>query len=136
MTNLQAAVGLSQLKELDKKILKKREIFKNYKRNLSDIKIKMNNEKKKEYNSYWMTNIVFDEKYKINVKKLINYLEKRNIQARPFFPPLSQMKFFKLKKNANFLHKNSINLPSSLNLGQNDILYVCNSIKEYLRKIK
>ena len=44
-----------------------------------------------------MTNIVFDEKYKINVKKLINYLEKRNIQARPFFPPLSQMKFFKLK---------------------------------------
>ena len=99
----------------------------------------MNNEKKKEYNSYWMTNIVFDEKYKINVKKLINYLEKRNIQARPFFPPLSQMKFFKLKKfnkNANFLHKNSINLPSSLNLGQNDILYVCNSIKEYLRKIK
>ncbi len=139
MTNLQAAVGLSQLKELDKKILKKREIFKNYKRNLSDIKIKMNNEKKKEYNSYWMTNIVFDEKYKINVKKLINYLEKRNIQARPFFPPLSQMKFFKLKKfnkNANLLHKNSINLPSSLNLGQNDILYVCNSIKEYLRKIK
>ena len=47
MTNLQAAVGLSQLKELDKKILKKREIFKNYKRNLSDIKIKMNNEKKR-----------------------------------------------------------------------------------------
>ena len=47
MTNLQAALGLSQLKDLDKKILKKRAIFKTYKRNLSDIKIKMNNEKKK-----------------------------------------------------------------------------------------
>ena len=55
--------------------------------------------KKKEYNSYWMTNIVFDEKYKINVKKLINYLEKRNIQARPFFSTFITNEIFQIKKN-------------------------------------
>lgn len=136
MTNLQAAIGLSQLKDLNKKISKKRKIFKTYKKNLLNINIKMNTENRSEYNSYWMTNIVFDKKYKVDIKKLMNYLEKRNIQTRPFFPPLSQMKLFKLKKNnknAYSLHKNSINLPSSLTLRQNDILQVCNLIKKYLK---
>ena len=137
MTNLQAAVGISQLKNLDKKVIKKRKIFQWYKKNLKNINIKMNVENKNEYNSYWMTNIVFNEKYKINLKKFMKYLEKKNIESRPFFPPLSQMRFFKSKKNnknAIFLNKNSLNLPSSLNLKQEDVIFVCKSIKNYLRK--
>ena len=137
MTNLQAAIGLSQLKNLDKKVLKKRKIFRWYEKSLENINIKMNIENNNEYNSYWMTNIVFNKKYKINVKKFIKYLEKKNIEARPFFPPLSQMKFFKSKrynKNAMFLHKNSLNLPSSLNLRQNEVFYISNEIKKYLKK--
>lgn len=137
MTNLQAALGLSQLKSLEVKIKKKRMIFNWYKKYLADIRVKMNVENTLEYNSYWMTNIVFNEQYKINPKKLMNYLEKKNIQARLFFPPLSKMKFMRKKsinKNALFLNKNSINLPSSLNLKQKDVMFVCKSIKNYLKE--
>ena len=58
----------------------------------------MNNEKKKEYNSYWMTNIVFDEKYKINVKKLINYLEKKKYSSKTFFSTFITNEIFQIKK--------------------------------------
>lgn len=137
MTNMQAAIGLSQLNRLKEKVLNKRVMFKNYKKFLSDLELNFNPENSGEYNSYWMTNIVFDKKYKINIKKLMNYLKKRNIQTRYFFPPLSKMKLLKAKKNnknAMFLYKNSINLPSSLTLRQNDIFYVCNEIKKYLKR--
>ena len=138
MTSFQAALGMSQLENLESKVTKKRKIFHWYKQGLKDISVSMNIERPNEYNSYWMTNIVFDKKYKINIKSLIKFLKKKNIETRPFFPPLSKMRILKKKginnKNSIFLHNNSINLPSSLILNKKQIFFVCNEIKAYLNK--
>ena len=129
---------MSQLENLESKVTKKRKIFHWYKQGLKDISVSMNIERPNEYNSYWMTNIVFDKKYKINIKSLIKFLKKKNIETRPFFPPLSKMRILKKKginnKNSIFLHNNSINLPSSLILNKKQIFFVCNEIKAYLNK--
>lgn len=136
MTNLQAALGISQLKRLEKNIKKKKLIFEIYKKNLNNLKFLTNINSKKDTNSYWMTNIFFNLKYKININKLINFLKKNNIQSRPFFPPLSMMKYFnnKPKKNSLILYQNSINLPCSLSLNKSDIIYVCQKIKEFIKR--
>jgi len=136
MTNLQAALGISQLKNLEKKLKKKKFIFETYKNNLKNLKIRTNIISINNINSYWMTNIVFDLKYKINISKLINYLKKFNIESRSFFPPLSMMKMFKTKpkKNSLMLYKNSINLPSSLIMKKSDMVYVSKKIKEFIKK--
>ena len=57
----------------------------------------MNIERPNEYNSYWMTNIVFDKKYKINIKSLIKFLKKK-YRNKALFPPLSKMRILK-KRN-------------------------------------
>jgi perosamine synthetase len=137
MTNMQAAIGLSQLNRLKEKVVKKREIFKNFKKLLSDLDLSFNPENPGEYNSFWMTTIVFNKKYKINVFKLLGYLRKKKIDSRTFFPPLSLMKKFKnSKKNKNsyFLYRNSINLPSPLGLTNNQAKIVSFHIKKYLKK--
>lgn len=138
MTNLQAALGISQLKRLDKNIKKKEYIFKLYKKHLGKIAFQTNLNFKMSINSYWMTNIVFDSKYRVNIKKLIKFLQKFNIQSRPFFPPLSMMKMFNKipQKNSLKLYENSINLPSSLNLTKSEIVYVCKKINQFVNKIK
>tara|TARA_B100000902_G_C27317661_1_gene922361 strand:+ start:2570 stop:3679 length:1110 start_codon:yes stop_codon:yes gene_type:complete len=137
MTNMQAAIGLSQLNSLRDKVLKKRAIFKNYKKLLGDLDLNFNPENLGEYNSYWMTNIVFDKKYKINIFKLLDFLKKKNIDGRVFFPPLSLIKKFKnLKRNKNsyYLYKNSINLPSPLGLTYSQAKKVSQNIKQFLKK--
>ena len=136
MTNLQASLGISQLERLEKNVKKKKLIFETYKTNLNNLKFLTNVSFKNDTNSYWMTNIFFDLKYKIDIYKLINFLKRSNIEARPFFPPLSMMKIFKTKpkKNSLILYKNSINLPCSLSLKKSDIIFVCKKVKQFIKK--
>lgn len=139
MTNLQASLGISQIKKLNNNLKIKKKIFDSYIKNLNGVKFTTNISSRRKKNSYWMTNIVFDEKYKINIKLLIKFLKKNNIESRHFFPPLSKMAFFKKKiynKNSYKLYKNSINLPSSLHLKTKEIIYVCKKINQFVNKIK
>jgi perosamine synthetase len=96
-----------------------------------------NIENKFTTNSFWMTNIVFDSGVKVNTKNLIRYLNQNKVEARPFFPPLSDMKIFKsTKKNINskLLFKNSINLPCPLNISKKEIEYVVKMIIQFIKK--
>lgn len=135
LTNIQAALGISQLKRLNKNIKIKKNIFQRYVLNLKKyISFETNQKNKYISNAYWITNIVFNEKYKIKINNLINYLQKFSIQSRHFFPPLSLMIKTKECKNSKFLYNNSINLPSSLNLTKKEIDYVSKKIILYINK--
>ena len=71
-------------------------------------------------------------KIKINLKKLINYLEKKNIEARPvWFPNHLQAKFKKFQKfkiKMQILYVKTLCLLSDLSLTNDDIKRVYNSI--------
>ena len=63
LTDIHAALGLSQLKRLDKFVLQRNEKFNNYKILLKDIEfIKFLNLEKNVYSSYHLAVIVLDEK--------------------------------------------------------------------------
>ena len=143
MTNIQASLGLSQLKRINS-IIKKRHFVgkKNYKflKNNKNIYIP-EPEKNFSKNIYWVIGILIrNQKLKIDSKKVIKKLAKLNIGSRPFFWPMNKQnvfkkyKLFKSKnyKNSQYLSKYGFYLPSSLNLKFAEIKYICKCLNKII----
>jgi perosamine synthetase len=139
MTNMQAAIGLSQL-EIINKILKKRNnqklLYERYLSKISEIKVRSF----KNWCSpvHWMTTLTVNKKNLRN--KLLYFLYKEGIDARPMIFPVHQAfhfkKYFNKKefKNSINISKNSIHLPSSTLLKESEIKFICNKIKLFFSK--
>ena len=136
MSNFQAACGMAQLERIKELIEKKRKIFSWYKKRLTGIPgLQLNTERPHTKNTYWMVTVVVGKKYKIDKEKLIKEFEKFNIQARPFFYPLSSLPFIKSKVNTPFsfnVSSRAVNLPSGLNMTEKKTDYVCKSLLKIL----
>ena len=138
MTNMQAAVGFSQL-EIINKILKKRNTqMLLYKKHLSQIsEIKVRSFKNWCSPVHWMTTITVNKKNLRN--KLIYFLLKEGIDARPMINPVHQAYHFKkIFNNKNFknsinISKNSMHLPSSTSLKKSEIKFICSKVKLFFR---
>jgi|TARA_Y100000294_G_scaffold38251_1_gene33990 perosamine synthetase len=138
MTNMQAAVGLSQL-EIINKILKKRNTqMLLYKKHLSQIsEIKVRSFKNWCLPVHWLTTITIHKKNLRN--KLIYFLLKEGVDARPMINPVHQAyhfkKYFNNKdfKNSINISKNSLHLPSSTYLLPNQIKFICKKIKLFFK---
>ena len=75
--------------------LKLKEEFSVITKYLGELDVKFNNDNKELVNGLWATVINFDPKYKINILKLIKFLESKNIYARYFFSPLTSQKAYR-----------------------------------------
>jgi perosamine synthetase len=139
ISNIQAALGLSQLNRIDNIIKRKIEIGKRYYQNLKNIKNiyiqppALN----KISNVYWVVGIVFKNiKSAVIAKKLLQ----KNIQTRPFFYPMNKQpilkKYIKSKEkfpNSSFISKFGLYLPSGIAIKNNHIDYICNILKSILK---
>ncbi len=125
MTNMQAALGLSQLKNITHVVKKKIEIGNYYYKKLyknPNIQI-LPPSRKFSKNIYWVVGIVI-KKDKITAPMFAKRLAKYGIKTRPFFWPMHEqkifrkMKIFKNKKfpNSSYLARHGIYLPSYFNL--------------------
>lgn len=141
--NLQAALGYAQFKRLDELVGKKRWIFKEYKKRLSDIEdLQFNDEPAHVFNSVWVTGLVFGKSHKMSKKDAIAKLQALGIPARPFFYPLSSLpaypgyekKYGKKNKNSYDISKRGINLSCALNLEEDQIDAISRGIKTILKK--
>ncbi len=116
LTNIQAAIGLSQMKKIKKLLLMRKKIFDNYDNLLSDklfYKIPRNSW---STNSYWLYYVII--KKRVNRQKIINKLGLNGIETSPTFYPLNTMKIYKKYASGNFKNSkkiglNGICLPSS-----------------------
>ncbi len=140
-SNIQAAMAYGQFKRLKELLSIKRNIFNEYKKNLSKIEVHFNTDNKNVKNGLWATVIYFDKKYKVNIPKLIRFLEKKKIYSREFFRPLSSQpgyknftsnKIAKQNKISYSLFKNTLVLPSHYNLNKHDIQKVCSYIIKFV----
>ena len=141
MTNIQGALGLSQLKNIKYVVKKKMEIGKYYYQKLNENKnlqiLPPTNEYSK--NIYWVVGIVI-KKNKLTAKKLAEKLEKYGIKTRPFFWPMHKQKIFLKKKvfreknfpNSNYISKYGLYLPSSIMLKKKEISYICERLNKIL----
>ncbi len=96
LSNIHAAVGLAQLEQLDKSIIRKREIGHRYLHNLKELQNVDLPIPKTEYaeNIFWIFGIVLKDKKYLNATDISNLLNSKNIGTRPFFWPMHQQPVF------------------------------------------
>ena len=135
MTNICAAIGLAQLERADQIIKKKRQIAAWYYDNLDGLGLQFHNEHKNVFHSYWMVNILVKNfKDRDNLRE---YLKKAGIETRPVFFPIHTMPIYK-KKGQSFpaaedIARRGITLPSYPTLTKNDVIFICDKIREYFK---
>ncbi len=133
MTNLQAALGVAQLKKIDTLINKKRKIAITYNRLLKDLPgVTPPPEMPWAKNIYWLYSILVNAPLR---NKVMAHLEKQGIESRPFFYPSHLMPPYKTDLSfpiAEELSARGINLPSGTMLTESQIDEVVQSLKQSL----
>lgn len=133
MTNLQAALGLAQLRKINKLLDTKRTIANIYGKYLLPLvpEIKLHPEARWAKNVFWMYSILIPKKGKRNRDFLAKELKKKGIDSRPFFFPIHKMPGYKTGEHlpvADFLASSGLNLPSSPNLTEEQVKFICDTI--------
>ncbi len=141
-TNIQASLGLNQLKRIKQIVQRKRKIGNYYYNNLHQNKNIIIQPKELSYakNIYWVFGVVVKKNNKITSKELQKKLLKKNIQTRSFFWPMHKQEIFLNKglfkdlsfPNSEFLSLNGFYLPSGLKLKLKELKYITNIVNKYL----
>ena len=96
MSNVVAGIGRGQLKVLNDRIAKKKEIYEAYKEGFKEIEdIKMMNIADFGEPNYWLSCMTINEDSKVKPLDIILALEKENIESRPVWKPMHMQPFFK-----------------------------------------
>lgn len=137
MTNLQAAVGVAQLEKLDEFAEKKRGIARWYKKELKELEekelIRLHPEIHWAKCVYWMYCVLIRDKFGMHRDNLIDRLEKKGVETRPFFYPVHVLPPYKNNERfpvAEGISRKGMNLPSGVGLTKEDIRKVVNAINE------
>lgn len=142
MSSMQAALGLAQLERIEELIQRKREIFSWYSEYLQDCEeLTLNYEDKNVKNTYWMVTVLVNPRLGLTKEDVIQRLKLQQIDARPFFYPLSSLPAYSqlvMKSDctqnliANQLSNFGVNLPSALNLTKDQVRFVAESLRKLL----
>jgi perosamine synthetase len=131
MTNLQAAIGVAQLKKIDALIDKKRRIATVYNKLLKDMpNVTLPPEMPWAKNVYWLYSVLVNATLR---DKIIEYLEQQGIESRPFFYPSHLMPPHKAVLSlpiSEELSAKGLNLPSGTMLSENQITEVVTSLRQ------
>lgn len=139
MTNLQAAVGLAQLEEIDRFINIKQEMAAMYQELLSGIEgLILPQEKSWARNVYWMYAVLVENDFGISRDELLTILKEKGVDTRTFFISVHRQPVFTEDGHfisqsfpvSNQLSRKGFYLPSGLALTPEQIQQTCQAIKD------
>jgi len=141
MTNLQAAIGVAQLEQIDRFVEIKRENARRYAESLKGIKgIATPVEKEWARNVYWMYAIELSESLGLTAEQMAERLAEKGIGTRPFFlglheqPVLHDMGLFIGERYpvTERIARQGLYLPSGLTITSREVATVTDAIKKIL----
>jgi perosamine synthetase len=129
-TDLQAVIGIEQMKKMNYRVKRIREIFDLYYDELKDVV-----EMREPLNDEWIPWFVdiFTERR----EDLVSFLKKHKISTRPVYGEINKTKMYyneDIFENSNYVSKNGLFLPSYITLEDKDILQICKIIKVFYNK--
>ena len=135
MTNLQAAIGFSQIKRATQILNERKLIFKLYKKYLSkNIFISYPKNDRASIPVNWLFTFTIKKK----ISNLMKFLDKYGIETRPIFYPFNKTKIYKKFLNKNDKYTNSenffkfgISLPTYNGIKKKEINYICDKINKF-----
>lgn len=146
MSNVVAGIGRGQLRVLEERIEKKKEIYNFYKEGFSEIEeITMAPIRDYGESNYWLSVITLDKDSKIKPIDIILALEEENIESRPVWKPMhlqpyyEEYRFFKHNEDdeisvAEDAFNRGVCLPSDTKMTIEEQEYVIEIIKNLFRE--
>ena len=141
MTNIQAALGISQLKNLEDVVERKMAIGNYYYNHLKKNKYIYMTPPKISFskNIYWVVGVLIKNK-KVLASTIIKKLKNQGIGARPFFWPMNEQKIFKQMKifgkknypNSKYLSRYGFYVPSFIGIKKSEMDYVISIINKLI----
>jgi perosamine synthetase len=143
MTNMQASIGVAQLKRINQFLLGRKKVFQRYDKNFkSDKQLLLLPNNNWSENSYWLYTLVIKDFTEIKRGQLLKALSDRGIDARPGFYPLHKMPPYQKYASggeypiSSFLGSSSINLPSSPGLSFDEVDHIAQTFISELKEFR
>ena len=141
MTDISAALGISQIKRIKKFIKKRNLIAQKYKKYLKDYPVKFQKIEPYNYSSYHLLPIQFDiKKSKKNYISIFKKLRSNNFYVNLHYMPLHLSPYFKKKgfrkghfKNSENYSNTAMSIPIFYDLKNSQILKISNLIKTFFK---
>jgi len=128
-TDLQAVVGIEQMKKLQWRVERKKEILKLYKKHLNNVKKIQFFEQDLVNTNPWFIDMLVEDR-----DSLQKYLKENGIGTRVMYPPINKQKAYQVEGEhpiSNMVGKKGLWLPSASQLTNEEIDYICFKIIEY-----
>lgn len=135
MTNIQAAIGLAQLEQIDSHLACYRQVAEWYRRYLEPFAdfIALPIEETWAHHVYWMFNVILRPKIRIERDQFMALLSEQGIETRPVFYPMHVMPPFRDTQSsypvADRLAQNGISLPTHVALTEEDVSYIADKFR-------
>lgn len=127
-TDLQAVIGIEQMKKLPDRVQRKKQIYQLYVSELSNIKSLEFIPTSRE-TSPWFIDVYLEDP-----AALMEFLKKHQVGSRPVYPPVNHQKIYANERKYPVSQKycyRGLWLPSSSFLTDDQILHICKLIRTY-----
>jgi len=132
LTNIQAAIGVGQMENIEYIIQSKLAIALDYENRLKNCTgITLPPNRKWANNMYWLFTILVEKNYKYSYSLLIDKLSSEEIETRPFFPPVHTQPIYNTGQKlpiAESLYSKGLCLPSFVGLSPTNISHITDII--------
>ena len=133
-TDIQAVIGIEQMKKLQWRVDRKKEILQLYQDNLKDVKqITFFNQDLK-FTTPWFIDVFVEDR-----DDLQQFLKVNGIGTRIMYPPINKQEAYQVPGNypvSNIVGEKGLWLPSAAQLKKEEIIKICKTIITYYKKCK
>ena len=142
MSDIQAGLGVSQLKRLTKIVIKRNQILENYKSELRNLPISFLNVPKNVYSSVHLGIIKIQKEYKNKYSYIFNKLHEKGIKVQLHYLPIHLHPYYRdlgfqenQFPNSEEYAKTAISLPLYPELEKNELQYIIKNIQNIFNNI-
>lgn len=139
MTNLQAALGVAQMEELPEFIRRKQRNYELYRREFDGFPYaRLISFREGTDSNQWFYSLMIDRRsVRASMREIITAMEKSGIQTRAIWGLINEQRPYEGEKTyalekAPYYADRVLNLPCSTQITQEEIQYVCTTVKKYL----
>ncbi|MDY0328074.1 MAG: LegC family aminotransferase [Arcobacteraceae bacterium] len=117
LPNINAALLVAQLEQLERFLVSKRDLAKKYKEFFSDLDIKFIEEPTNAKSNYWLQAVLLSDLNSRN--EFLEFTNKNGVMTRPIWRLMNELEMFRDcqctdLKNAKYLEERTVNIPSSV----------------------
>lgn len=131
-TDLQAVIGIEQMKKLQFRVDRKKKILKQYKTLLAEVAQIKFFDQDLNFTTPWFIDVLVERR-----EEIISFLKENGIGTRIMYPPINKQIAYQSPGDypiSNKIGTHGLWLPSSSQLSDDSILYICEKISAFYTK--